>query len=595
MLNSELMTFLTRPSSGTEANLESRAQDLEISLQTLKQETGDKYLNDLSSIEENSKKLLSNIASLKNMKKNIGFDTFSGVAGLVNQSGDKLEKLAIDKIDPSDPIGVGALESLQKARRAQLSYAIAFGSETLSSFTESSERMERSIEASFLKENVQSVLKEALSEYREAFVKWSKAVDGLESLKSKTSIIIIDLEELIDQIVIDTSKSVIDGNKFAIDSIKSVIVLCISISLILFSIYSVISVTIGRRITRPIGILSRVMRQMAEGQLSHESSKFNSALGEIADMAKSIIVFRDSLIERAALEAKTLARADNDANHQKIMQEVIGKFRGQSGEVISNVTSEVNAMEEQATQLASIAQLSLQWAKDSTSAAQRAALSVDTVAASAEELSVSSNEIAAEISEVVDQITVASKLLEGVDAKVQELSQSATRIGDVVNIIRAIADQTNLLALNATIEASRAGDAGKGFAVVASEVKQLADESSKATQEIEHQIAGIQDATTAAADAISQIGSKMRTVVDFSGTVAAAVSQQQEATQEITKSVHNAASETNIVRSSMDELLKKSNQTSEIAHNVSLTAGHLAQGNSKLSFVVEEFIEKVGA
>ena len=593
MLNSDLITFLNRPSSESETTLGQQLQNVEISFQRLKEDSGRKYADELGLIEEKSNQLISNIELLRKLKAEIGFDTASGVAGRVNKAGDNLEALAIAKIDPSDPVGVGALESLQKARRSQLSYAIAFSAEALSSFKESSERMERSIGASFLKANVQTILKDTLSEYSVAFADWSSLEGKLDTLKIETLAGSKDLENNIDKIVLETSKSVSDGNTVAAASLDGVILLCISLSILLVTLLLIAGFLIGRKITRPISALALVMRQMANGQLAFEDHEVRSTLREIADMAKSVVVFRDSLVERASLEAKTLARADSDASRQRSMHETIGKFRSQSEEVIAGVTAEVNAMEEQATQLASIAQLSLQWAERSTSAAQRAAYSVQTVAASAEELSVSSSEIATEISEVVEQITVANRLLEGVDVKVQELSQSATRIGDVVNLIRAIADQTNLLALNATIEASRAGDAGKGFAVVASEVKQLADESSKATQEIETQVTGIQGATAMAAASISQIGAKMRSVVEFSGTVAAAVSQQQGATQEITKSVHNAANETNVVTSSMNELLEKSNEISEIARNVSLTANHLTEGNSKLSLVVEGFIEKV--
>src|SRR5205085_3448299 len=117
------------------------------------------------------------------------------------------------------------------------------------------------------------------------------------------------------------------------------------------------------------------------------------------------------------------------------------------------------------------------------------------------------------------------------DARINELSQAAGRIGDVVKLITAIAEQTNLLALNATIEAARAGEAGRGFAVVASEVKQLASQTAKATEEIGSQIAGMQAATRESVGAIKEISTTIGRISEIASTIAAAVEEQGAATQ----------------------------------------------------------------
>ena len=127
---------------------------------------------------------------------------------------------------------------------------------------------------------------------------------------------------------------------------------------------------------------------------------------------------------------------------------------------------------------------------------------------------------------------------------VKELDEAAARIGDVVKLITDIAEQTNLLALNATIEAARAGDAGRGFAVVAGEVKALAGQTSRATEEIAAQIAGMQRATERSIEAITAIEHTIREIGDISGAIAAAVTEQGAATQEIARSVEIAAKRT---------------------------------------------------
>ena len=130
---------------------------------------------------------------------------------------------------------------------------------------------------------------------------------------------------------------------------------------------------------------------------------------------------------------------------------------------------------------------------------------------------------------------------ERTNATVKELNEAAGRIGDVVKLITDIAEQTNLLALNATIEAARAGEAGRGFAVVASEVKALAGQTAKATEEIGAQIAGMQQATMRSIEAIGAIERTIREIGEISGAIAAAVTEQGAATQEIARSVETAA------------------------------------------------------
>src|SRR5205807_1397355 len=121
------------------------------------------------------------------------------------------------------------------------------------------------------------------------------------------------------------------------------------------------------------------------------------------------------------------------------------------------------------------------------------------------------------------------------DTRIMALSSAASRIGDVLKLITAIAAQTNLLALNATIEAARAGEAGRGFAVVANEVKALAGQTAKATEEISAQIAGMQQATVRSVDAIGTIQRTIREVGDITATIAAAVTEQGAATREIAR------------------------------------------------------------
>ena len=160
-----------------------------------------------------------------------------------------------------------------------------------------------------------------------------------------------------------------------------------------------------------------------------------------------------------------------------------------------------------------------------------------TMAAGAEEMSASINEIARNADDAAKVATEAVALCDNVTDTIGRLEGSSTQIGNVVKMITSIAEQTNLLALNATIEAARAGDAGKGFAVVAGEVKDLAQETAKATENISRYVEAIQHDTGAAVSATGQIGTIIQQVSDYQNTIASAVAEQSTTTAQMGRNV----------------------------------------------------------
>ncbi|MED5549630.1 MAG: PAS domain-containing methyl-accepting chemotaxis protein [Pseudomonadota bacterium] len=174
-------------------------------------------------------------------------------------------------------------------------------------------------------------------------------------------------------------------------------------------------------------------------------------------------------------------------------------------------------------------------------AATQASTGVQSIASGAEELSASAAEISQQMSRASQISREAVEQADKTDATVRTLSEAAQRIGEIVNLITAIAEQTNLLALNATIEAARAGEAGKGFAVVASEVKGLANQASAATEEISAQVSEVQGATQRTADAISSIRNTISEVESMSTAVAAAVEEQTSVTSDMSRNMQDVA------------------------------------------------------
>jgi methyl-accepting chemotaxis protein len=179
--------------------------------------------------------------------------------------------------------------------------------------------------------------------------------------------------------------------------------------------------------------------------------------------------------------------------------------------------------------------------------------------------------------------------------EIEALSGAAQRIGDVVDMIQAIAAQTNLLALNATIEAARAGEAGRGFSVVASEVKSLATQTGKATEEIGQQVTSIQDSIGKVVDSMKSIMSTMTEIDGYTSQIAAAVEEQGSATQEISGNVQMAARGTEELTQNVTGVTGAIQETSRSAENVLEASGKLALHSTALKDEVDCFLREVAA
>ncbi len=212
--------------------------------------------------------------------------------------------------------------------------------------------------------------------------------------------------------------------------------------------------------------------------------------------------------------------------------------------------------------------------------------SVETVSAGATEMSASIREISKAASDAAQVSQKAVDIVESTNKIVQKLGDSSGEIGQVIKVINSIAEQTNLLALNATIEAARAGEAGKGFAVVANEVKDLAKETSKATEDIAQRIESIQQDTDQAVSAIDEITEVIKRIDDISGTIASAVEEQTATTSEIERNILEASNKTIEINENISGVAQAAEDTSVGASQTNDASGALAQMVSDLKGVV---------
>ncbi|MCE1237568.1 MAG: methyl-accepting chemotaxis protein [Hyphomicrobiales bacterium] len=272
------------------------------------------------------------------------------------------------------------------------------------------------------------------------------------------------------------------------------------------------------------------------------------------------------------------------------LADAIDHFETKVGAAIETVAGAVAGLNGHAEGMTRIAEGTSEEAARSADAAGAAGANVESVAAAVHELDSSIAEISRQASISAD-VARGGVVHAGVARdKVQRLTEASEKIGHVVGLIQDIAAQTNLLALNATIEAARAGDAGRGFAVVASEVKNLAGQTTKATEEITGQIQTIQQATREAVDSMAEISGTIDRMNEVASGISAAVEEQSATTAEIARSVADAASGTRMVAETMGQLERTAQETGVSARAMSEGVRSTASESETMRTEVQRFL-----
>ncbi|WP_116116364.1 methyl-accepting chemotaxis protein [Austwickia chelonae] len=315
----------------------------------------------------------------------------------------------------------------------------------------------------------------------------------------------------------------------------------------------------SRMVLRSVASLQRTLQAMGDGDLTVEPEILSGdEIGRMAQAGERTRRSMQGIVSQVADASQAVAAASEE---------------------LSAVSAQVgSSAEHSSSQLAIV-----------TNSAEDVSRNVQTVAAGTEEMTASIREIAKNAQDAAGVAASAVAVADQTNATVAKLGESSAEIGEVIKTITSIAEQTNLLALNATIEAARAGEAGKGFAVVANEVKDLAQETSKATEDIAHRVEAIQVDTQAAVAAISEISSIIAQINDTQSTIASAVEEQTATTNEMSRNVTDAAAGASSIAGNVSDAARAASDSTAGAANTAQAAHELAGRAAELQSLVSRF------
>jgi methyl-accepting chemotaxis protein len=367
----------------------------------------------------------------------------------------------------------------------------------------------------------------------------------------------------------------------------------LGVTVIVLLIVSIIGFFISRSVSLPILRLTNIMGELSGGRLDTEVTGQNRT-DEIGRMASAVQVFKENALKVRELEAEQRAAAERaEVEKREAMHRMADDFERSVGQIVDGVASASTELNNTAQSMTSISREVNDQARNVAHSSEVASTNVQTVAAASEELASSIQEISRQVAQSTDISGKAVGAVDGTARRMESLKVSADKIGEVVNLINDIAEQTNLLALNATIEAARAGEAGKGFAVVASEVKNLANQTARATDEIGGQVSGVANATREAVEAMAEISAVIQDMSEISGAIAAAIEEQDAATGEIARNVQEASQKTDEVTSTIGIVTEASTEAGQASDEVLSASSELSLQAEELRKQINQFVHQV--
>jgi methyl-accepting chemotaxis protein len=539
--------------------------------------------------------LRKNFDDLVREQKILGYDDASGLRGNLHTAGNAVERIINENMSwLAKDDATNLMMTLLFMRHYEADYRVDQDEVARQQFERGYKKFTDAFASVDGTPQMKSALERQVKTYADTFQDW---VEGYGRVRPIRAIIDIDSQHMLpraDEIIQYARDTADDAARRLEKSQARTRSGIIMVGIAMVALGLGFSWLIGRSITRPLNGLATVMKRLADGDTTARIPATH-ARDEIGEMARTVIVFRDNMIERERL-AQTQTEASRAREQRSdVIAHTISQFKHSVESALSTLRTASMKLEMSSADLNKAADTVSSEADTAKSRVSAASENVTAAASSVEELAASIGEIASQAAKSTDVAGRAVSEAQRTVTTMKELGNAATRIGEVVGLIQAIAGQTNLLALNATIEAARAGESGKGFAVVAAEVKSLAGQTAKATEEIAEQIGAIQSAAADASQAIEQVDTIIRDMASIATTVAATVDQQNSAVASIAEGVSRASGEARVGADAMSRVAGVTADARATASGVKDLADSVAHEAEGLEAQVRQFLSDVQA
>ncbi len=437
-------------------------------------------------------------------------------------------------------------------------------------------------------------ISDSMQIYVVGFEKVAKRLLDEQTARKNLSNLYAKVEPLLAQLEEQAKNRFDHASQELAESTASSFLLVMAIMAAVATLVAAIGLLVGQSLSQSIRKMTDTMTALASGDNEVEVPAQNYK-NELGDMSRALIVFKENAILTENLRQEQAIDQANKEARAAAIDQMVNDFDTSANQLLEQVAQAATQLANTSEAMARTAQTTNDRSSSVASAAEQASANVQTMASSAEELTSSISEIGQQISRATQTTAEAVQQAGQSTAAVISLSNAASEIGTVVNLIQDIAEQTNLLALNATIEAARAGEAGKGFAVVASEVKNLASQTAKATDEISEKITSVQGSTQDTATKIESVKSIIEEISTVSTSIAASTEEQGAATEEIARGALQAAQGTSEVTASIAEVTQAASEAGNAANQLRNLAGSLSEQSSRLKDEVQRFLSNVKA